>query len=104
MPVESPSPFFIRMGFVLHHTPGIARAWRRELPSGDYLLVTNVEGYDLPEIGGPYSASYFTVHDECIEFVPLLSSAKLLVKWVLHIQRRSQRNTSTNTKNPQSEP
>lgn len=99
MPVESPSLLFIRMGFVLNHTPGIARAWRRELPTGDYLLVTNVEGYDLPEQGGPYSACYFSVRDECIEFVALLPSAKHLVNWVFHAERRSQRQSSLNTKN-----
>ncbi len=97
MPIERSRSLLSRLGFAVHHTPGISRAWRCELASGDYLLVMNVEGYDLPAPSGPYSACYMTTQEDCIEFIPLLIDPRQLARWVFHAQRLSRRLHSPTT-------
>lgn len=38
---------FIQAGFTVHHTGGGCLAWRKELPSGDYILITDEDGTQL---------------------------------------------------------
>ncbi|HWL07828.1 MAG TPA: hypothetical protein VNQ76_05470 [Planctomicrobium sp.] len=84
---------FQRLGFTVEHTPGVSRAWRYDFTDRSYLLVTDVEGYDLPEPGGPYSATWLSARNELLEFIPELLQTKDLYR----ILRRGQRGTANST-------
>ncbi|WP_165252622.1 hypothetical protein [Paludisphaera soli] len=76
------------LGFELVHEPGISRAWRLDL-AGGYLLITDVGGYDLPEVGAAASAYRFTRGDELEEFVEVLLDARSLHAWIRRARRRA---------------
>ena len=90
MPVTPASSWFHDQGFSLIHTPGIARAWRLELADQSHLIVTDIGGYDLPELGGPYSVLLLSQRDELVEYVPLLERTKDLYRFLKRQQRRIQ--------------
>lgn len=75
------------LGFELVHEPGMSRAWRLDLGEG-YLLVTDVGGYDLPDVGAAASAYLFTRWDELEEFAEALLDARALHGWVRAARRR----------------
>lgn len=75
------------LGFEVAHTPGIARAWRYEFPDGCSLLVTNAEGFDLPEPNGPFSVILLSHRDEMLEATPLLFRVRDLYRFVRKKQR-----------------
>lgn len=81
------SEWFLRFGFTIWHTPGVSRAWRYDFAGGSYVLVTGLDGFDLPEWGGPYSAMLFSSTDELIEYQEYLSSTKQFVYWFNHASR-----------------
>jgi hypothetical protein len=76
------------LGFELVHEPGMSRAWRLEL-AGGYLLITDVGGYDLPEVGAAASAYRFTSDDELEEFAEVLVDARALHGWIGRARRRA---------------
>ncbi len=53
-------------GFDVWHLGGISRAWRKLLPDGGYILVTDVGGYDLPEEDGPFLVWRFASDDQLV--------------------------------------
>ncbi len=79
---------FGRLGFQVWHCPGVSRAWRRILPAGDSVLITDVGGFDLPERGGPYAALLLSPRDELVEFEPFFERLGDLVHWIRHTERR----------------
>lgn len=89
------SPTFLRLGYEVWSVPGISRAWRREFADRSYLLITDIGGYDLPEIGGPYAGMYLSATDELIECVPWMFSARNLFGWVRHTERLAVVDTAT---------
>lgn len=84
------SSWFTECGFQVFQVPGVSRAWRYEFLGGLYVLVTDVGGYDLPEIGGPYAAMSLSCRDELLEIQTWLRGTRELHRWLRHIQRRSQ--------------
>ena len=82
------SHWLTSLGFVAAHQPGVSRAWRLDLDDG-YLLVTDVGGYDLPEVGAPASAYAFSLQDDLLEFEELLVDSRALHDWVRSARRRS---------------
>jgi hypothetical protein len=82
--------WFQVQGFTIVHTPGISRAWRFDFSDGGCLLVTDVGGFDLPEPGGPYSATCLSRREELVEFVPLLRRTKDLHRYFRRWQRTFQ--------------
>ncbi len=76
------------IGFERMHTPGISRAWRLEIEDG-YILITDIGGYDLPEIGEPASAYIFSKYDELLEFEGFLKDSQAVLDWVHSAMRRS---------------
>jgi hypothetical protein len=72
------------------YTPGISRAFRLQIDDG-YLLITDVGGYDLPEVGGAASAYVFSNADEVVEFEEFLEDSRALFDWVRSATRRSRR-------------
>ena len=85
MPVKR--HLFPMLGFVVSHTPGIARAWRYEFPDGSSLLVTDLEGFDLPHPDGPYAVLYLSPRDELLEVVSELQRPKDVYRFVRRKQR-----------------
>jgi hypothetical protein len=78
------------LGFECMHTPGISRAWQLYIDDG-YILITDVGGYDLPEIGAPATAYVFSNADEVLEFEEFLNDSQALFNWVRSARRRSRR-------------
>jgi hypothetical protein len=81
------SEWFTRVGFTVDHTPGVARAWRYEFAGGNYVLVTSLDGFDLPERGGPYSSMLLSASDQLIEHQEYLKSTRQLIYWFAHAAR-----------------
>lgn len=79
--------WFIPNGFQVWHVPGISRAWRFEFMDGSFLLVTNLEGFDLPEPGGPYSATMLSMQNDLIEFHAWLRTTQDIFSWFRHATR-----------------
>lgn len=75
------------LGFVVLHTPGVARAWQYEFPDGSSLLVTDAEGFDLPHPNGPYSIIHLSRRDELLDVVPLLLHPKDVYRFIRRQQR-----------------
>ncbi|OJW22206.1 MAG: hypothetical protein BGO49_19465 [Planctomycetales bacterium 71-10] len=84
------SHWLARLGFVMSHQPGVSRAWRLDV-GDDYLLVTDVGGYDVPEPGAPASAYAFTRSDDLLEFEEVLIDSRSLHGWVRSASRRCRR-------------
>jgi hypothetical protein len=78
------------LGFECMHTPGISRAWQLHIDDG-YILITDIGGYDLPEIGAPAAAYVFSDADEVLEFEEFLKDSHALFNWVRSARRRSRR-------------
>ena len=76
------------LGFVVFHTPGIARAWKYDFPDGSSLLATDLEGFDLPLPNGPFTVVKLSHRDELIEAAPLLLQPKDLYRYLRHMQRQ----------------
>ena len=70
-----------RLGFHVWHVPGVSRAWRFEFVDGAYLLVTDLDGYDLPDPSGPYAAVAMSSGDEVIDSEPWLGDMNELFRW-----------------------
>lgn len=81
------SQTFLRLGYEVWSVPGVSRAWRREFADRSYLLITDIGGYDLPEVGGPYAGMYLSAHDELIECVPWIPNSRNLFGWLRHTER-----------------
>lgn len=90
MPVKRPRQCLESLGFVVLHTPGLARAWSYEFSDGSSILVTDVAGYDLPESGGPYSVIWLSRREEIRKYVPAIFQAKYVYRFVLRLQRQFQ--------------
>jgi hypothetical protein len=71
-----------QLGFHIWCIGGVSRAWRRFQRDGSYLLVTDVGGYDLPELHGPYQAMQLTANDELVEVRSPIRRASRLVRWL----------------------
>lgn len=80
------------LGFVMTHEPGVSRAWRLDMYDG-YLLITDLGGYDVPEVGAPASAFAFTFRDDLVEFEEVLPDSRSLHGWIRSAVRRSRRRT-----------
>ncbi len=93
MPVARDVKWFPALGFSVLHMPGISRAWRFEFADGSYLLVTDLEGYDLPQAGGPYSAVWLSAQDELFEHTPMLSQTKDRYRYWQHCVRTLRNST-----------
>ncbi|MDG3004317.1 hypothetical protein [Paludisphaera mucosa] len=76
------------LGFAATHEPGISRAWRLDLEDG-YLLITDLGGYDLPDVGAPASAYAFTKSDDLLDFAEFLVDSRALHGWIRSARRRS---------------
>lgn len=81
------SDWFLRFGFTIWHTPGVSRAWRYDFAGGNYILVTGLDGFDLPEWGGPYAAMLFSPTDEMVEFQEYLKTTRQFVNWFRRVPR-----------------
>ncbi|QDT56902.1 hypothetical protein Pan44_49640 [Caulifigura coniformis] len=84
-------------GWKQDHIPGISRGWRREFPDGSWLLVTNVDGFDLPDPGGPYVATYLTRQDEPLHHADYLADPRELIRWVHRMNRLNQRSRAVHS-------
>jgi hypothetical protein len=78
-------------GWDVWHVPGFSRAWRREFPDGHSVLVTGIDGFDLPDDGGPYAALYLSPHDDCVEHDDYLAEPRHLVRWLGRMDRINSR-------------
>ena len=87
-PTNGEPAAFRALGFELHHTPGVARAWRRGLGCG-YVLVTNADGFELPEVCGPYVAFRFAGDDRPLE-QHAFPTFQQLGRWVSGLELRLQ--------------
>jgi hypothetical protein len=76
-----------QLGFHIWCVGGIARAWRCFQRDGSYLLVTDIGGFDLPELHGPYQAMQLTANDELVDVQPLIRQASRLVRWLRRRER-----------------
>jgi hypothetical protein len=56
-----------------------------------YILVTDIGGYDLPELGAPAMTYVFSKDDEVLEFEGFLKDSRTLFDWVCDARRRSRR-------------
>jgi hypothetical protein len=74
--------WFVSQGFVVWHVPGMSRAWRREMPDGSYLLVTDLSGFDLPAAGETCIACHFTALDEILRHSTDLNDEDSLSAWI----------------------
>lgn len=81
------SRLFPRLGYEVWQVSGVSRAWYRELPDRSYVLITDIGGYDLPEVGGPYAGMYLSAQNELIEFAPWLRHTAALSDWLRHVTR-----------------
>jgi hypothetical protein len=79
--------WFKHAGFYVWHCPGISRAWRLDLDDGSFVLVTDLDGFDLPYPGGPFSGCFLSSADELIEAEPELCGSRELIDWFRHITR-----------------
>lgn len=79
---------FRALGFEIHHTPGISRAWRRELEGG-CLLVTNAEGFDLPDPIGPFRGFCWSDAGDSVDPRPPFATFQELALWVRRLERRT---------------
>lgn len=68
--------------FVVYHTPGIARALMHCGSSGNYILLTDIGGFDLPDPGGPFVAQQLSVDDRLISGPETLADRQQLVDWL----------------------
>ena len=76
-----------QLGFHIWCVGGISRAWRYFQHDGSYLLVTDIGGFDLPELHGPYQAMQLTANDELVQIQPLIRRASRLVRWLRSRER-----------------
>ena len=84
------SHWLSRLGFSVTHQGGVSRAWRLDLGE-DYLLVTDVGGYDLPGVGESASGYRFTNSDDLLEFEEILTDSRALYGWIRSARRRARR-------------
>ena len=82
------SYWFVEMGFEESHSPGVSRAWRYQFADGSFVLVTDVGGYDLPPLRGPYSGMHLSAQLELLDIAPLVRSTRDLYRWLRHRQRK----------------
>jgi len=68
--------------FRVHHSPGVARAWLRIEPTGDWYMVTDPGGYDLPERDGPFVVTHVARGPEHDEDPQLLPHRAALAAWL----------------------
>jgi len=80
-------------GWEVWHVPGLSRAWRCEFSDGHAILVTSVDGFDLPEGGGPYAALYLSPHDDCLAHEDYLAGPRQLARWLRRMHRLNSRLT-----------
>ncbi len=85
--IPTTETWFWRLGFQVWQVPGMSRAWRYEFIEGSYVLVTDLGGYDLPELGGPYAVMSLSPTDELIESHEWLHSTGQLFRWFKHTER-----------------
>lgn len=94
---------FWRLGFKVWQVPGMSRAWRYEFTDGSYVLVTDLGGYDLPELGGPYAVMSLSPTDELIESREWLHSTGQLFRWLKHTERLIAKRTLTRSSSVQAD-
>ena len=85
--IPTTETWFWRLGFQVWQVPGMSRAWRYEFTDGSYVLVTDLGGYDLPDLGGPYAVMSLSPTDELIESHEWLHSTGQLFRWFKHTER-----------------
>lgn len=74
--------WFAAQGFTIWHVPGMSRTWRRELPDGSYLLVTDPSGFDLPAAGEACAAMHLGGHDEALNYTADIVDEIALLAWI----------------------
>jgi hypothetical protein len=82
---------FAEADWQIWHVPGFSRSWRREFPDRCYLLVTNIDGFDLPESGGPYAALSLSPYDDVLYHETFLPDSRELMRWVRRMERMNGR-------------
>lgn len=58
---------WVERGFRVVHTPGVARAFVREEPHGDYFHLTDLGGFDLPDQNGPFQIIHFSAQSNVLD-------------------------------------
>ena len=62
-----------------------------EFAGGNYVLVTSLDGFDLPRRGGPYSSMLLSSSDQLIEHQEYLKNTRQLIYWFAHAARVTDR-------------
>lgn len=77
--------WFLKLGFQVENTPGVARAWRLEFQNGDSILLTDREGFDLPLFDEPASGLWLSRSGTVIEFQEEITSNEDFFRWLRKI-------------------
>lgn len=58
---------WVQRGFRVDHRPGVSRAYVREEPQGDFFLLTDPGGFDLPDQNGPFQITHFSAQQDVLD-------------------------------------
>lgn len=73
---------WVERGFRVQHQPGIARAFVRDEPSGEFLYLTDLGGFDLPDQEGPFQIIHFSANQEVLAGPTICSDRLALAAWL----------------------
>ncbi|TWU17374.1 hypothetical protein Pla52o_51780 [Novipirellula galeiformis] len=73
---------WLERGFRVVHTPGIARAYMRIENDGDFFVLTDLGGCDLPQRNGPFQITQFSKDDQVVDGPMVLDSRLGLAAWL----------------------
>lgn len=69
-------------GFEMVHTPGVARALVKVDATGSEFIVTDEEGFDLPDPDGPFQLMELTREGEMVGTPQVFAHSKDVIKLV----------------------
>lgn len=73
---------WIERGFRMAHKPGVSRAWVRVEPDGRQLILTDPNGFDLPDRDGPFQICIINRNDQVADGPTELPDRLALARWL----------------------
>ena len=80
--MQQPADHWTACGFDVEHTPGVARAYVRFQSDGSQWIVTDLEGFDLPETDGPYQVMLLAADGEMLHGPEIVEDMDTLLSMV----------------------
>jgi hypothetical protein len=73
---------WVERGFRIQHHPGVARAFVRDEPCGEFFYLTDTGGFDLPDHNGPFQIIHFSAQAEILDGPAICLTRQELAAWL----------------------